>query len=83
VRQASYSPESIATIRERELRLVREAVAMVASGGAPRVVLAGLRAGAELLGPARSIAAEAGVRVVRLPVADSHGADIAVERIDG
>jgi hypothetical protein len=66
---------------EKELGLVRDAIAMVASGGAPRVVVAGLRLGEALLEPARRMALRAGVRVVPLWSADEAGADIAVERI--
>ena len=55
---------------------------MVAAGGAPRVVLAGLRFGEQLLAPARAMAGEAGVRIVPLWTADDAGADLAVERID-
>lgn len=66
---------------EHEMRLIREAIAMVASGGAPRVVLAGIRFGETLLDPSRRLALEAGVRLVPLWGADEAGADIAVERI--
>ena len=66
---------------EHELRLIREAIAMVASGGAPRVVLAGIRFGETLLDPSRRLALEAGVRIVPLWRADEAGVDIAVERI--
>jgi hypothetical protein len=66
---------------EQELSLIRDAIAMVASGGAPRVILAGLRLGEGLLQPARRMALEAGVRIVPLWSADDAGADIAVERI--
>jgi hypothetical protein len=66
---------------EYEMRLIREAIAMVASGGAPRVVLAGIHFGETLLDPARRLALDAGVRLVPLWRADEAGADIAVERI--
>ncbi|HET9758061.1 MAG TPA: hypothetical protein VFP66_16285 [Candidatus Limnocylindrales bacterium] len=66
---------------EREMRLIREAIALVASGGAPRVVLAGISFGETLLDPSRRLALEAGVRLVPLWRADETGADIAVERI--
>ena len=66
---------------EREMRLIREAIAMVASGGAPRVVLVGIHFGETLVDPARRLALEAGVRLVPLWRADEAGADIAVERI--
>jgi hypothetical protein len=67
---------------DHEMKLVRDAIAMVAGGGAPRVVVAGLRFGETLLAPARSLATQAGVRVVPLWMPDDAGADIAVERID-
>jgi hypothetical protein len=66
---------------EREMTLVREAILLVASGGSPRVVLAGLRFGEALIGPARGLAAEAGVRLVPLWMPDDAGADIAIERL--
>jgi hypothetical protein len=66
---------------EQEMRLIREAIAMVASGGAPRVVLAGLSFGETLLDPGRRLALDAGVRLVPLWRADEAGADLAVERI--
>jgi hypothetical protein len=66
---------------EHEMRLIREAIAMVASGGAPRIILAGLNFSETLLDPARRLALEAGVRLVPLWRADEAGADIAIERI--
>jgi hypothetical protein len=66
---------------EHEMRLIREAIAMVASGGAPRVILAGINFGESLLDPARRLALEAGVRLVLLSRADEAGADIAIETI--
>jgi hypothetical protein len=66
---------------EYEMNLVREAIAMVAGGDAPRVVVGGLHFGEALLATARGLAAEAGVRLVPLWMPDDAGADIAVERI--
>ena len=66
---------------EHEMRLIDEAIALVASGGAPRAIVAGLRLGEAIVEPARQMAREAGVRVVPLWRADEGGADIAVERI--
>jgi hypothetical protein len=66
---------------EYETRLVHEAIAMVASGSAPRVILAGIRFGEALLDPGRRLALEAGVRIVPLRRADEAGIDLAVERI--
>jgi hypothetical protein len=67
--------------QERELRLVREAIAMVASGASPRVVVAGLGHGESILDVCRRLGLDAGVRVIRLPQADDKGSDLAVEPI--
>lgn len=72
--------EVVPTTLEHEMRLVREAISMVASGGAPRVSVAGLRFGDVLLEPARRLAREAGVDLVPLWSADDAGVDIMVER---
>ena len=66
---------------ERETRLVREAIAMVALGASPRVVVAGIRYGEGLLVAARRMALEAGVRVNPLWKDDHSAADIVVEPI--
>jgi hypothetical protein len=66
-----------------ELRLVHEAVGMVASGAARRVVLAGLRFANELLGAAGEPALEPGVRLAALWRSDQTGVDIAVEIVSG
>ncbi len=75
------STAQVARTLEIEMRLVRDAIAMVAGGGSPRVVLAGLRFGEALLASGRLQAAEVGVRLVPLWMPDDAGADIAVERI--
>ena len=64
-----------------ELRLVREAILMVASHGATRVVVAGLTVDADLLDPARRMALESGVRVVPLRSSDELRVDLRVEPI--
>ena len=64
------------------MNLVRDAIAMVASGGSRRVVVGGLSFGETLLDHARGLATEAGVRLVPLWMPDDAGADIAIERID-
>jgi len=64
---------------DRELRLVTDAIAMVASGGSPRVTVAGLALGDAVLEPARQLAREAGVRIVPHWMADEAGVDITVE----
>ena len=66
---------------EQELLLVREAIDMVAGGGAPRVVVGGLQFGEVLIEPARELAGAAGVLVVPLWMPDDAGADIAIERM--
>jgi hypothetical protein len=62
----------------RETRLVREAIAMVAIGASPRVMVAGIHHGESLLDDARRLGLEAGVRVNPIWRADSKGADIVV-----
>lgn len=66
---------------EREQRLMREAIAMVSSGAAPRVVVASLRYSHALIDPSRRLALEAGVRVRAIWRSDGGGADLAVEPI--
>jgi hypothetical protein len=66
---------------EHEVALIRDAIALVASGGAPRVVVAGLKLGDALLPTARRMADQAGVRIVPLWRADEAGLDVAVERL--
>jgi hypothetical protein len=66
---------------DREFQLIREAIAMVASGGSRRVVVAGIRLGEAIFEPGSRLALEAGVRLARLESADGAGVDLAVERI--
>lgn len=73
--------EPVARTLEREARLVHDAIVMVASGRSRRVVVAGIRFGDQLIGPAQTMADEAGVRLVPLWTTDEAGADIAIERI--
>jgi hypothetical protein len=68
---------------ERELATIQGAIEMVSDGSSSRVVLSGLRFAEEILPQARVFAAELGVRVVPLWMADDAGADLAIERIDG
>jgi hypothetical protein len=65
-----------------ELRLVEEAIQMVAAKAAPRVDIAGLRLGDTVLEPARRMADEAGVRIVPLWTIDEQHLDIRVEAIE-
>ncbi len=69
-------------LRERldgERRLVEEAVLFVASSGAPRVTVAGLRMGEAILGAARLLAADAGVLIEPLWVPDDGTVAMLVE----
>lgn len=70
-----------ALAQERELRMVREAIALVAAGVSTRVVLAGIRHGDQIFDAARRLALESGVRVNALPQAEDAGSDLAVEPI--
>jgi hypothetical protein len=73
-------PGEVIRTLEHETRLVREAIALVASGGASRVTVANLRLSGQLLDPARRLAVDAGVRLVPLWRTDGAGVDIAIER---
>jgi hypothetical protein len=73
--------DATAQVLDLELELVSTAISMVASGAAPRVRLAGLRFGEQLLGEARLLARSAGVQVTPLwPGADDDGVSLSVER---
>ena len=61
--------------------MVREAIAMVATGASPRVVVAGISRGNEILEVARRLGLESGVRVNRLSQREQTGANLAVEPI--
>jgi hypothetical protein len=71
----------VAAREERELRMVREAIALVASGASRHVVVAGISRGEQILEAARRLGLESGVRVNRLPQPEAKGADLAVEPI--
>ena len=80
-RETDRTADVVPATLEHEMRLINEAIALVASGAATRrTVVAGLRLGDELLETAQRMADEAGVRLVPLWHADEHGIDIAVER---
>ncbi len=64
-----------------EERLVREAILMVASHGAPRVLVAGLTFGEQILDDCRRSALEAGVRVRTRPTASEDRLDLVVEAV--
>ena len=63
----------------RESRIVREAIALVASGGANRVVIAGLRFADDVIDPARGAALEVGLRIRALGRESGGGIDLAIE----
>lgn len=69
----------VAAALDQEMQLLREAIAMVATGAAPRIVLASIHFGAALLDPAQHIASAVGVRIVPLWPADDGALDLAVE----
>jgi hypothetical protein len=71
----------VAVREERELRMVREAIAMVASGVTPRIVLAGISRGEQILDVCKRLGLESGVRVNRLPQREGTGTDLTVEPI--
>jgi hypothetical protein len=63
----------------RELEMVRSAIAMVVAHAAPRVTVAGIRFGEEILPEARPYARAQGVEVRPLWHIDDTGCDIVVE----
>ena len=64
-----------------EERLVREAILMVASHGAPRVLVAGLTFGEPFLDACRRSALEAGVRVRVRPTSSADRLDLVIEAV--
>jgi hypothetical protein len=60
--------------------MVREAILLVASGAARRVVVANLHHGRVILEPARAFAADTDLRIEAVPTSDSRRVDIAAER---
>ena len=61
--------------------MAREAIALVASGAAPRVVIAGIRYGERSSSPARRLGLTSGVRVNPLRQPQREAADLVVEPI--
>jgi hypothetical protein len=80
--QADRSADAVPETLDRELAMIRGAIELVASGGAPRVVLAGLHFAEQLLISSRRLAEGTGVRVVALWTAAERPVDLAVERIE-
>jgi hypothetical protein len=64
-----------------EVRLVREAILLVAANGAPRVMVAGIAWGERILDVLRRPALESGVRLLARPTARDDRVDIVVESI--
>jgi hypothetical protein len=64
-----------------EERLVREAILLVATGAAPRVMVAGLAHGELVLDRCRRLALEAGVRLLARATARGDRFDVVVEAI--
>jgi hypothetical protein len=65
---------------ETELRMVQEAVLLVAAGAAQRVTVAGLRHGRVILEPAQAFAGDVGLRVEAVSTADPRRIDLAAAR---
>ena len=80
--QGDPTANAVTTTLEREMQLIREAISLVASGRASRMVVSNLRLADPLLEPSRMIARRAGVRITPLWRADEEGLDIAIERND-
>jgi hypothetical protein len=78
---ADRDADPVSDTIDRELTMIKGAIDLVAAGGSPRVVLAGLNFGEKLLADAQRMAEQAGVAVVPLWTPRSEGADIAIERI--
>ena len=66
---------------DTELRLVQQAILVVASHVAPRVIVGGLRFGAQIMGVARDLAEASGVELVPLWTAEDERIDIRVEML--
>jgi hypothetical protein len=67
---------------DHEARLVMEAILLVSSGGSPRVTVAGLHYGEQVLEASRPTADARRVRLVPLWSDDERGTDLVVEAID-
>jgi hypothetical protein len=76
------TPSGTRSAVERELRMVENAIAFVAIGGAPRVTVAGLHLAEAILPVAGRLAEDAGVLLVPLWHPDDAGLDITIERRD-
>ena len=65
-----------------ELTIMRSSIAMVRSGASPRVTLAGLQFGQELLAASAALLTDAEVQVVPVWTASERLTDLIVERSD-
>ena len=65
-RGTDRTADAVPATLEHEMRLINEAIALVASGRTRRTVVAGLQLGDQLLPSAQRVADEAGVRLVPL-----------------
>ncbi len=81
MRRKTTSDDAVRLRLDDELRLIREAIAVVDTGGSRRVVVAGLALGEAVLAPARALAAGTHARIVPLWSVDEQGLAIAVEAI--
>ena len=82
LRTPGPDPEETRRRLAAEMQEVRGALALVASGAASRVTLAGLRFGDELTARFSQEAAAAGIRIEPLFWPDDAGCDLIVRRID-
>jgi hypothetical protein len=78
----ALNPNRIRAGLDHEARLVMEAILLVSSGGSPRVTVAGLQYGEQVLEASGPVAAARRVRLVPLWTDDERGADLVVEPID-
>jgi diphthamide synthase (EF-2-diphthine--ammonia ligase) len=78
--RGDQTAERVPATVDKELQLIREGIALVASGRAPRTIVAGLLLSEALLDPAGRMAREAGVTLTPLWHTDDSGVDFAIER---
>jgi hypothetical protein len=77
------SNDLVAQTIDHELELIRSAVAMVASGKAPRVVVGSLRFGEQIMDQAQELAGRNGLQATAQWTLDKHQHAIAIEHRDG
>jgi len=75
----TFDAATTETVIGHELDLVSSAIALVAGHGAPRVSVANLRFGEEIIAEAARLAAEGGVRLRRVWSPASSTLDLVVE----